>query len=153
MTRPKQVAEAPVEGAGAAAAEGISSFDQLKEALAADDRPVESVRVIEWPGKPTLYLRGLTGHDRDAIENTTFGEGINDISAKIVARALCKPDGTPLVPKGQFAEVEKMLTSRTAGGLLRLQRVAKRLSKLDGAAVEELEALLKADPSVSSGSD
>lgn len=135
------------------AAPDVTSFAELQSALEGDDRPVERVSVPEWPGRPVFYLRGLTGHDRDTIENTTFGEGINDISAKIVARALCKPDGTALVGKGQMAEVERMLTSRTAGGLLRLQRVAKRLSRLDSAALEELEELLKAAPSGNNGSD
>ena len=125
----------------------ITDITALRELAEQDDRPVERVVVPEWPGKPVFYLRGLSGHDRDTIENTTFGEGVNDISAKIVARTLCTAEGKPLVGKGQMTEVEQMLTQRTAGGLLRLQRVAKRLSRLDSAAVEELDQLLKAAPS------
>jgi hypothetical protein len=137
----------------AATPDTIASLDDLRLALGGEDRPVEAVRVLEWPGKPTFYLRGLTGHDRDTIENTTFGDGVNDISAKIVARALCTPDGEPLVPRAKIAEVEQMLTKRSAGGLLRLMRVARRMSGLDRGAVDELEQLLKADPSGNSGSD
>lgn len=126
-----------------AAPSPIASLAELEAALALDDRPVEKVTVPEWPGTPVFYLRGLSGHDRDTIENTTFGDGINDISAKIVVRCLVTEDGTPLVSRGDMARMEKMLSARTAGGLLRLQRVAKRLSRLDQAAVEELDAILK----------
>jgi hypothetical protein len=120
--------------------------------LAADDRPVERVVVTEWPGAPVFFVRGITGHARDEIENTTFGEGVNDISAKIVARALCTSTGKALVDRAHMDEAEKMLTSRSAGGLLRLQRVARRLSGMDQGAIEELEALLSKAPSGADGS-
>lgn len=128
----------------------MTSIAALQRALSADDRPIERVVVPEWPNHPVFYLRGLTGHDRDTIENTTFGDGVNDISAKIVARCLVDQDGTRLATKpDEVRQIEKLLTTRTAGGLLRLQRVAKRLSRLDPAAVEEMEALLQ-DPTPAS---
>lgn len=146
--------EAPVTEAGAnghvPATDEAASFDDLTRLLAEDDRPVQKVIVPEWPGKPTFWVRGLSGGDRDAIENRTDGD---NISALMVARALVKPDGKPLVPKEKLAEVERMLGNRSAGGLLRLQRVVRRLSKLDSAAITDLEQLLKADPSASTGSD
>lgn len=147
-------AEVPVKEAGTnghvAATDEAASFDDLTRLLADDDRPVTKITVPEWPGKPTFWVRGLSGMDRDAIENRTDGD---NLSAMMVARALVKPDGKPLVPKEKIGEVEKMLGARSAGGLLRLQRVVRRLSKLDGSSVAELEQLLKEDPSASSGSD
>lgn len=130
----------------------VTTWDQLVQLATTDTRPVERVVVHEWPGSPVVYLRGLSGHERDTIENTTFGDGVNDISAKIVARSLCRPDGQPLVPRTarEMAAAERMLTQRSAGGLLHLQRIARRLSGMDAGAVEELEAILS---KVQSGSD
>lgn len=146
----------------------VGSLDDLIAVAEADSRPMATVRVVEWPGSPTFMLRGLTGTQRNEMELSmtrvvpvirkgragsearVFFDAVN---VKVVARALCKADGSPLVPEDKLGEVEEMLGSRTAGGLHRLFRVAQALSAMSDADVSELISDLKAVPSASSGTD
>lgn len=142
---------APVEETGAEVTTSeVTSLSMLEAALEADQREIVRVSVPEWDGKPTFWLRALSGTDRDAIENAV---DVDNLSAMIVVRALVKPDGTQLVPPARRREFERLLGARTAGGLLRLQRVVKKISKLNIAAMAELEAILKDVPSAEPGSD
>lgn len=152
--------QVPGNGAEPTAPGPVGSLADLKHALEADDRPIEYVAVPEWPGKPTFILRGLTGTMRDEMEiamsRILGGEQyvfFDNSSAQLVARALCRPDGSPLVSKKELPELVALLAGRTAGGLLRLNKVAQRLSKLTDSDLEELTEDLKGAPSAGSGSD
>jgi hypothetical protein len=136
----------------------VTSLDALGKLLETDDRPIESVEVPEWPGRPTVYLRGISGAQRDEMEvsmSRVVGKMqlvfFDNVSAKLVARSLCTPEGEPLVPRERMAEFEKQLAGRRAGGLYRLFRVAQRLSGLGDDDIEEMAEGLKADRSKKRG--
>lgn len=138
----------------------IGTLAELERALEADDRPMRRVTVDEWPGRPRLWLRGLSGTQRDEMEiamSRLMGAQqyvfFDNAAAQMVARALCTPTGAPLIPKDQIPKMVGILGERQAGGLLRLHRVAQKLSGLSDADISELVDDLKDDPSASSGTD
>jgi hypothetical protein len=147
-------------GAEQSAPGPVGSMADLRHALEADDRPIEPVTVPEWPGRPTFLLRGLTGEQRDDMEIAmsrvlagTQYVFFDNAGAQMVARALVKPDGSPLASKKDLPELVQLLAGRSAGGLLRLHRAAQRLSKLTDSDIAELTDELKGDPSGDSGSN
>lgn len=104
--------------------------------LAVDDLPRETVAVPEWGGE--LIIRGLTGRERDAYEQSLIrGRGVVDYDnarAKLLVRCIIDESGERV-----FTEDDADALGRKAGAVLdRLFSVAARLSGLGPGDVEEL---------------
>lgn len=109
------------------------------EILAADDLPRELVDVPEWGG--AVYVRTLTGEERDAFEAATVQSrgkrvdlNLRNIRARLVALAVVDEDGRRLFTDGDVAALGK----KSAQALNTLFGVAQRLSGLTEADVEEM---------------
>jgi hypothetical protein len=106
--------------------------------LAAADLPIEPVDVPEWGG--TLYVRTLSGAERDAFESSTIdakksGAVLDNIRARLAVRALCDKDGNRL-----FADDDADALGRKSGKALdRIWDVAQRLSGMGKGDVEAAE--------------
>ena len=122
--------------------------------LAIDDLPIEQVKIPEWKG--SVYMRTLTGKQRDEFEQTAIqrktkkGSDIRGLKVKLVAMCLCNKDGKLL-----FAgrDDEAKLIEKSGSALERLSEVAQRLSGLDEKQIEEIAADFDDGPIANSGSD
>jgi len=107
--------------------------------LQAPDLPTQRVAVPEWGGE--VLMRGMTGTERDAIEQSVLtkdGKGVGDVTglrARVVACCVVDEHGQRLFQKG---DVER-LGAKSATVLQRLFEVAQQLSGLSPADVAELE--------------
>lgn len=121
--------------------------------LAVEDVQFEDVEVPEWGGK--VRVKSLTGKERDALEASTIeGKGknarinLNNLRAKLVARATVDEDGTPI-----FTDVDvAALGAKSAAALTRVYGVAQRLSGITQEDVDELTKNSETAPSDDSGS-
>jgi len=124
--------------------------------LQVDDLPRELVEVPPWGG--SVYVRGLTGSERDLFEAEMVewvGDGKNrykqvtleNARAKLAARTICDENGKRLFTDADI----RALAEKSAVGLQIVFDVAMRLSGLTQSAVEELAAGLP-EPSADSGS-
>lgn len=119
-----------------------------KEAiLSADDLEKELVEVPQWGG--TVYVRALTGAERDAFEQSmvemrTVRQGrkqetvremrLQNIRARLCALTICDEEGNRL-----FTDADvQALGRKSASALNRVFQVAQRLSGLTDEDVEEL---------------
>lgn len=139
-----------------------------REAIQAlDDRQIEAVEVPEWgtPEDPAvLYVRGLSGIDRDAYEfqmilQKTDKRGrvlsselnMQNLRAKLLLRCVVtsgdQETAEPFFKPGD----EKWLGTKSGAALQRLFIVAQRLSGITQEAAEELTEELGKDQSDSSG--
>jgi len=107
--------------------------------LQADDLPRELVEVPEWGG--ALYVRALTGAERDAFEQSiveTRGKNtrmnLRNIRARLVALTVIDEDGNRLFSDDDV----EALGRKSAAALNRVFEVAQRLSGLRPEDVEEL---------------
>lgn len=118
----------------------ILTKDQI---LAADDLPTEQVWVPEWNGH--VFVRTLTGLERDQIEAAVVGDGeqknLHNLRAKIISLAAVDAEGKRLF---SFQEAEQ-LGQKSARALDRLFSVAQRLSGFTKKDVEDLSK--KSSPS------
>lgn len=111
-----------------------------EQILNADDLPKELVSVPEWGGD--VYVRTLSGSERDAFEAGTIRQGkgsqtvnLLNLRARLVSLSMCDEQGTRL-----FGDADMVaLGTKSAAALDRVFAVAQRLSKLSDADVEELE--------------
>jgi len=130
------------------------SYLTKDEILGADDIESEDVKVPQWGG--TVKVRGLTGEDRDAFEESLLqGKGKNrevrlhNFRAKLVSLCVVDEKGERLFSQ---AEVQK-LGRKSAAALSAVSNVAQRLSGLTEEDVEELTAdFLAANPGEDSSS-
>lgn len=141
-----------------------------REAIfAVDDRLIEFVRVPEWSGDNPdagVFVRGLSGTDRDAFEmamfesrkdaksgKTTQEVNFQNLRAKLIVR--CAVDAEdPNIAKPIFTLRDiAPLGLKSAAALQRVYSVAQRLSGLSTENVDELTSELGNDPSDGSGSD
>lgn len=107
--------------------------------LAVQDIQTEAVEVPEWGG--TVYVRGMTGSERDAFEESvTQGRGRNqrvtleNFRAKLLVRTLVNEAGERL-----FGDDEvEALGRKSAAAVQRVFDVAARLSGLGTRDIEEL---------------
>lgn len=110
--------------------------------LKAQDLPRELVHVPEWGGE--VYVRAMTGTERDAFEASMVVEGKNglkgahmkleNLRAKLAALTVCDADGQRL-----FSDKDvEALGQKSAAGLDRVFSVAQRLSGISQKDVEEL---------------
>lgn len=107
--------------------------------LQAQDLPTEDVEIPEWGG--TIRVRGLTGAERDAFEQSiveTRGKNtrmnLRNIRAKLVALTVVDEDGNRIFND----EDAEALGKKSAAALDRIFAVAQRLSGLRPEDVEEL---------------
>lgn len=107
--------------------------------LGARDLPTEDVEVPEWGG--TVRVRGLTGTERDAFEQSIARRkgknvelNLRNVRAKLVALSVVDEQGNRI-----FSEADvDALGQKSAAALDRIFRVAQRLSGLTDEDVEEL---------------
>ena len=105
--------------------------------LGADDRKVEPVECPEWGG--TVYVRSLSGAERDALELTVsaaFKAGGNAVNARarFAAAFLSDDKGGAL-----FTDVDvEALGNKSAVALERVWNAGQRLNGIGEAAVEAL---------------
>ena len=116
----------------------MSALDR-QAILGMDDLPRVRVEVPEWGG--ALYVRSLTGAERDAFEATWFaGEGrgrtvnMANLRARLVVLCAVDEDGIRL-----FADDDaEALGAKSAQALDRLFDAAQKLNGFSEADVEEL---------------
>lgn len=124
--------------------------------LGARDLDLERVDMPEWGGY--VYVRGLTGRERDDFEysmidrtparkgrrqQSTVEVRMQNLRAGLVARCVVDSEGRRLFKDEQVAQ----LGEKSAAALDRLYDVASRLSGLRAEDVEELVEDFSDDPS------
>ena len=104
--------------------------------LAADDLPKERVNVPEWGGD--VYVRTMTGTDRDAFEASLIGKDgrLENVRARLVSLTICSESGDRLFTDDEIAA----RGSKSAKALDRLFAVSQRLN---GIGAEQVEAAKK----------
>lgn len=133
-----------VEGAGESGVVQILSRDKI---LAADDLTRELVHVPEWGG--SVYVRTLTGSERDAYEESLTKERITrrgrrterhrTIDLQNARARLCALTIVDLDGKRLFSDADvRELGQKSASALTRVAEVAQRLSGLTDDDVDEL---------------
>ncbi len=128
-----------------------------KDILSADDLKREKVMVPEWGDADSfVYVRGLSGREVDKLaENTIEQHGkkqtvkLSGLRARLCAMAVCDENGKPVF---SAADVDA-LTEKSAAPMIRIFKVAQKLSNLGEDDIEDLADNLEADPSVASPSD
>lgn len=118
-----------------------------EQILAADDRKPVKVSVPVWGGD--VYIRGLTGTERDELESW-----INDnpsavgMRARVVAMGLCDGAGESL----GFSPAEVVSLGEKSGGVLdELFSEIMRMSKYSEVEIRKLEGNCEAGQNVVSG--
>lgn len=119
--------------------------------LAADDMPFEDVELPEWG--ETVRVRGLSARERDTFEDEVLDdEGVADVEnirARLLVRACLDPETGKRVFKDEDADA---LGDKSAKPMQRLFSVARRLSALTNADIEELVKNSESAPTDSSDS-
>jgi len=120
---------------------------------AIDDQVIERLFVPEWKG--CVYVRNLSGRERDAFEDASItGRGkdrrlnLRNIRARLVVMATCNADGKALFQEKDIG----WLGEKNAAPLDRIFDVAQRLSRISDDDVEELAKNSESDPSDDFGS-
>ena len=115
--------------------------------LASNDLPKELVTVPEWGGD--VYVRGLTGKERDAFEAGMIEQrgksqtvNLQNIRAKLASMSICDETGKRIFTDADMAQ----LSGKSAVALQRVFEVARRLSGLGDGDVEELTKGLEENP-------
>lgn len=115
--------------------------------LAADDLGRELVSVPEWGGD--VYVRGLTGKERDAFEAGMIDQrgksqtvNLQNIRAKLAGLSICDENGKRIFTDADLAA----LAGKSAVALNRVFEVARRLSGLGDDDVKELAKELEDNP-------
>ena len=118
-----------------------------KDILSADDITKELVSVPEWGGD--VYVRGMTGKQRDAFEASIIQTRAKDqtlnmvnIRAKLASMTICDEEGKRIFSDADIAE----LSGKSAVALQRVFVVAQRLSGIGDQDVQELAEGLKEVP-------
>lgn len=126
----------------------LSLRDQI---LRADDAQAERVHVSEWG--VDVWVRGLTGAERDAIEDSMVkGRGKIDLGnfrARLLVKTVVDEDGKRIFND----EDATALGAKSAAALERLVNVAMRLAGIRAGDVEELAKNSAPGPSEGSTSN
>lgn len=133
-----------------------------EQILSAQDLEKELVEVKEWGG--AVYVRALTGAERDAFEQslveervvgrgrrqeTTRTVNMRNARAKLCALTICDEQGERLFTDADVQDLGK----KSAAALTRVYEVAARLSGLTDEDMEELTGNSDDDPSGGLSSD
>jgi len=131
----------------------ILTRDQI---LQADDITKQLVSVPEWGKDAEVYVKGMTGAERDKFESSMISmraksQEINmtNIRAKLASLTICDAKGKRLFSENDV----QALSQKSAAALQRVFEVAQRLSGITDADVEELTEEIKQDPFEGSPTD
>lgn len=145
------------EGTGLEVLDGGLKDLTAEDILAANDDVVRAVEVPEWGGR--VWVRGLTGSERDLFENSILeGRGRNqsvnlkNFRAKLVVAATVKGEHSKERLFADPSHVQRLGT-KSARALQRVFDVAQELAGLNEKDVEQMTADLGKDQNGSSGSD
>jgi hypothetical protein len=107
--------------------------------LTADDLPREAVHCPEW--KATVYVRTMTGEERDAFEQSQMEKRGKDekqnlvgIRARLAVICACDKDGNAIFGESDIPALSK----KSAKALNRIFNKASALNGFTGEDVEEL---------------
>lgn len=108
--------------------------------LALNDRKTERVETPEWGEGECVYVRSLSGQERDELEaaiSAARADGhINrDARARFCAAFTCEEDGTPLFT---LADVDT-LTGKSGAVLTRILTAGMKLNAMRERDLKELE--------------
>jgi hypothetical protein len=112
-------------------------------------KPLVPVEVPEWGG--TVYLRIMSGAERDAFEDETYR--INgkvaelnrkNFRARLLVRCLCNSSGSPLYSPADAAELGQQPADI-------LDRLATMASEINGMSAKDVESLAKNSDAAPSG--
>jgi len=138
------------------AKEGLKDLT-AEDILNANDEVVKPVEVPEWGGR--VWIRGLTGSERDLFENSILeGRGRNqsvnlkNFRAKLVVASAVKGEHDTDKLFNDPSHVHRLGT-KSARALQRVFDMAQELSGLNQQDVEQMTAELGKDRNGSSGSD
>jgi len=126
-------------------------MDLREQIRSCDDSKVsEPIPCPEWGGDTVLYVRIISGSERDAFDAASFVQkgkkremSLQDIRARLVCLAACDATGSPVFRRGD----EKWLTRKSTVPLDRLYAAA---AKLNGLTTEDIEELAGNSVSVQS---
>ncbi len=119
--------------------------------LSADDLPREMVEVPEWGGR--LWVRSMTGLERDAYEASLLQGGEKDQAARMKNLRARLVALTAVNEKGErlFAETDvPALGAKSAKALNRVADASLRMNGIGAADVEELAGNLEPGPTATS---
>lgn len=102
--------------------------------LAAQDLRRERVEVPEWGGD--VFVRTMTGTERDEFEEFLLKAKARGMRAELVARTLTDEAGVRLFQKAEDIE---LLGGKASAALDRLFTVAQRLNGFSQQDIEDLE--------------
>ncbi len=112
-----------------------------------NDVQKELVKVPEWGGE--VWVRGLTGSERDAFEGSvveTRGKNqrvnMTNVRAKLAALSMCDETGKRLFTEKDAYELGK----KSASALQRIFAVAQKLSGIGEDEIGELTEAVKDNP-------
>jgi len=132
----------------------MSEILSKEDILNITDVQVKEIEVPEWDG--TIFLRGMTGDERDALEASMFSSKSNsretnlkNLRARLLVKAICDEKGNRLFTD---ADAEK-LGKKNAKVLDRLFNIARELSGLGESDVEEITKNSETAPQGGSISD
>ena len=127
----------------------MSKILNRTEILNVNDIVIEEVHVPEWGEDAVVYVKGMTGAERDKFESSLVvlrgkSQTLNmaNIRAKLASLTICDENGKRL-----FNEQDvQVLSQKSASALQRVFVVAQKLSRIGDEDIEELAEGLKADP-------
>jgi ssDNA-binding replication factor A large subunit len=103
------------------------------------DTTVDEVNTPEWGEGSSVFVRSLSGNERDTYEQAIYEQGkgsFRGLRAKLVAIALCDETGEPM----GFSEAEiEQLGNKNGAVIDRLFERVKAISGMGDDAVEQAE--------------
>jgi hypothetical protein len=125
--------------------------------LALDDLTREAVKIPEW-NNGTVYVRTITGDERDWLDGGSFDDQGKPLSAQVrlqnyrgrlVALATCRQDGSSIFHLNDAEALGK----KSAKALDRIVDVAQRLNAITDDEVTALTKNSETAPDAAPGSD
>lgn len=101
--------------------------------LAAIDFEVREVKVPEWGG--SVYVRTLSGRDRDRLESESMSKGFHGFRPMLAAFSCCDADGKRLFTEADIAA----LGEKSGVALNRIFNASQKINKYTASDVRELE--------------
>jgi len=115
-----------------------------EQILGAQDRKIVQVATPEWGDGAFVFIRALTGAERDELEGANSAEAKEaekegrkprDLRARFCAAFLCDSQGTPLFT---LADVDS-LTGKSGAVMTRVLIAGMKLNAMRERDIEELE--------------